>query len=53
MKQGKASIQAENEASFKELKKELGDLVVLAREKIINEKIINCKDKKIISDIIK
>ena len=37
----------------KGMKKELGDLVVLATEKIINEKINDSKDKKIISDIIK
>ncbi len=53
MRQEKAGIQAEKEASFKELKKELGDLVILATEKIINEKINDSKDKKIISDIIK
>jgi F-type H+-transporting ATPase subunit b len=53
IKKGKENIQAEKEAMFKELKKELGDLVILATEKIINEKINSEKDKEIISSIIK
>ena len=49
----KENIKEEKEAMLKELKKEVTDLVFLATEKIIKEKVDSEKDKKIIADIIK
>jgi len=49
----KENIEADKEAAMKELKKELGDLVILATEKIINEKMNDAKDKSLIAEIIK
>jgi len=49
----KENIEADKEAAMKELKRELGDLVILATEKIINEKMNDAKDKSLIADIIK
>jgi len=49
----KDGIEADKVAAMKELKKELGELVILATEKIINEKINDAKDKNLIAEIIK
>jgi F-type H+-transporting ATPase subunit b len=48
-----ARIEEEKQKMLKEVKSEIGDLVVSATEKIIGEKINKDKDKELISNAIK
>jgi F-type H+-transporting ATPase subunit b len=51
--QEKAKIAQEKAESLQELKGELANLVVLAVEKVINEKMTSAKDQEMIEKIIK
>ena len=53
IKKEKENIQAEKEAMLKEVRGEVAELVVLATEKIIKEKLDSQKDHEIINNAIK
>ena len=52
IKQAKGKIQEEKKAMSEELRKETGSLVVAAVEKVLNEKLDEKKDKKLIEDVL-
>lgn len=49
----KATIQAEKEQMIVDLKKDTADLIVVAMEKVLTEKIDSEKDKTLINDFLK
>ncbi|MEI7451666.1 MAG: F0F1 ATP synthase subunit B [Candidatus Falkowbacteria bacterium] len=53
IKREKEGIEADKVAMMKELKQDLAELVILATEKVINEKMSDVKDKSLIAEIIK
>jgi len=49
----KEGIRAEKEKTLKEIKKEVANLIVISLEKVLDEKITNEEDKKLIKRILK
>jgi len=53
LEEAKAQIEQEKNKAVKEAKSEIAELIVIATEKIIDEKMTNEKDKELISKAIK
>jgi F-type H+-transporting ATPase subunit b len=53
LESAKIQIEEEKQKLLKEVKSEIGDLIVAATEKIIGEKIDKSKDKELIEKVIK